>query len=80
MKVHRECTIHLTRSVLPANFGIKTKSSINNMTAPTILTIASLLLLGFSKFTYFSSTRKPNEIPKANATYLTIHQPKTERK
>ena len=42
----------------------KIKSNTNNMTAPTSLTIASLLLLGFSKLTYFSSTRKPNEIPK----------------
>ena len=70
INVNKEYLIHETKSLLPSNFGTKTKSNINNMEAPTSLTIASRLLLGFSKLTYFSSKRKPNEIPKAKATYL----------
>ena len=70
MNVNRKYLIQSNKSLLPASFGIKTKSNANNMIAPTNRTIASLLLLGFSKLTYFSSTRKLNEIPEANATYL----------
>ena len=70
INVDKKCTMHLTKSVFPASFGIATKSNANNMIAPANLTIASRLLLGSSKLTYFSSKRKPNEIPKINATYL----------
>ena len=70
MNVNKEYLMQSTKSVLPASFGIRTKSNMNNTIAPKTLTIASRLLLGFSKLTYFSSIRKPNEIPAANATYL----------
>jgi hypothetical protein len=70
INVKREYLIHVIKSPFPASFGIKIKSKINNMIAPINLTITSLLLLGFSKLTYFSSTRKPNEIPETNDTYL----------
>ena len=72
MNVNKEYLMQSTNSVLPASFGIRTKSNMNNTIAPKILTIASRLLLGFSKLTYFSSIRKPNEIPAANATYPQI--------
>jgi len=70
MNVNREYLIQSINAVLPASFGTNTKSNMNNTIAPANLTIASRLLLGFSKLTYFSSTRKPNEIPEAKATYL----------
>ena len=53
INVNKEYLIHEIKSPFPASFGIKTKSKANNMIAPTSLIIPSLLLLGFSKLTYF---------------------------
>ena len=53
INVNRKYLIQSNKSLLPAIFGIKTKSNANNMIAPTSLTTASRLLFGFSKLTYF---------------------------
>lgn len=58
MNVNTEYLMQSINSVFPASLGIRMKSNMNNMSAPTNLTIASRLLLGFSKLTYFLLNKK----------------------